>query len=217
MTDPTQNAMCKSMAALVSRAGGADTRAMQSGLHRAFFALAWLLLLATGCRPAQPAPPQRPAVTINGASGVDTAFNGSVDTDACAARLQNIEGEFYQYYITNHRFPDRLAELAQYVDFDQVPDYTCPLSHQPYTYLPNGMESPKMPGKLIVFDSAPVHHTVSEPARWGIVVRPPSGKRFQTMTMDVVPIPESLFRTFRPIPAAPQLPATAPARINESH
>jgi hypothetical protein len=178
---------------------------MQSGTNRALLALALLLLIAAGCRPAQP--PKGPTVTVRGGTGGDQGFNGPIDTDPCAARLQSVIGQLYAYYLANHRFPDRLDELATYADFDQVPDYNCPTSHQPYAYAPNGLESVNIPGHLIVFDSSPVHQNT----RWAIIVRPPPRGQ-QTMTMEVVRVSEPVFQSFQPVRVAPQLPpASAPA------
>jgi hypothetical protein len=174
---------------------------MQSGMNRALIAVASLLLVMSGCRPA--GQPNQRNVTINGATNVGPGGSGPIDTDACAARLQNIIGQLYAYYLANHRYPDRLDELAKYADFDQVPDYKCPVSHQPYSYAPNGLESVNASGRLIVYDSAPVHQN----ARWGIVVRPPPRGQ-QTMTMEVVEIPEGLFQTYVPVRIVPQLPPT---------
>ena len=178
---------------------------MQSGTNRGLIALASLLLLTVGCRPAQP--PRGPTVTVRGGTGGDQGTNGLIDTDPCAARLQSIIGQLYAYYLTNHRFPDQLDELAKYAEFDQVPDYTCPVSHQRYAYAPNGLESVNVPGHLIVFDSTPVHQN----SRWAIIVRPPPRGQ-QTMTMEVIRVPEPLFQTFQPVRVSPQLPPTsAPA------
>jgi hypothetical protein len=165
-----------------------------------------LLLLTAGCRPAQP--PKGPGVTVRGGTGGDSGANGPIDTDPCAARLQSIIGQLYGCYLATHRFPDRLDELAKYADFDQVPDYNCPVSHQPYAYAPNGLESVNIPGHLIVFDSSPVHQNT----RWAILVRPPPRGQQTTMTMEVVRISEPVFQTFQPVRVtSPPAPATAPA------
>ena len=197
--------LCKTHPLLVSTPGGADTTWMQSASNRALIAVASLLLVMSGCRPA--GQHNQRNVTINGATNVGPGGNGPIDTDDCAARLQNIIGQLYAYYLANHRYPDRLDELAKYADFDQVPDYKCPVSHLPYSYAPNGLESVNATGRLIVYDATPVHQN----ARWGIIVRPPPRGQ-QTMTMEVVIIPEGFFQTYVPVRIVPQLPpATAPS------
>ena len=173
---------------------------MRRRSHGALIAVASLLLVAAGCRPATP--PKNPTVTIRGATGADQA-TGPIDTDPCAARLQSIIGQLYGYYLANKAFPQRLDELAKYTDFDQVPDYTCPVSHQPYAYAPNGLESVNVSGHLIVYDSTPVHQN----SRWAIIVRPPPRGQ-QTMTMEVIRVSEPLFQTFQPVRVTPQAPPT---------
>lgn len=190
---------------LVSAPGGADTTGMQSANYRGRIVVTAILLSLSGCHPA--VAPNNTNSKFPGPVGVNQGPTGPIDTDACAARLHDIIGQLYDYYLTNHRFPDRLEELSKYVDFDQVPDYRCPVSHLPYTYAPNGLESVNQSGRLIVFDSSPVHQN----ARWCIVVTPsPRGQ--QAMTMDVKRIPEGLFQTYQPVHVvAPLAPASAPA------
>ena len=62
----------------------------------------------------------------------------SAATDPCAMRMTDICGMFLAYYVVNHRLPDTLDELKPFADEPGF-DFTCPVSHQPYVYVPGGL------------------------------------------------------------------------------
>ena len=208
---------CKVSIGLASGHSGVDTTCMSDppnpapsgvlqsrtgGRMVARIAILLAICLFAGCRPSTP--PQ------NGRTGAadlgQSATGDPIGTEPCAARLQEISGQLLLYYVAKRKLPESLDELRSYADVDQTPDYTCPVSHQPYTYTPNGLEGPQAGRRVIVYDSSPVHHN----ARWCITMVPAHGK--QPLMMEVVQIPELVFGTLRPVPAPPPIaPATAPA------
>ena len=127
------------------------------------------------------------------------------DVDACAGRLQDIEGQFLEYYRVNHRLPQSLAELRQYAYFDPDTNYTCPVSHQPYVFVPGGLVAPRETWRLLMYDAQPIHRS----QRNGILMSEPRGN--MTPEFRVGKLPDALFRRYAPPPAnqLPQ-PATAP-------
>jgi hypothetical protein len=83
------------------------------------------------------------------------------NTDACAMRLHELCGPLLFFYGTHHRLPNNLKELSDEMD---VGDLTCPVSHQPYVYDPEGKQGtdPKM--RIVIYDATPAHSGI----RWGI-------------------------------------------------
>lgn len=208
---------CKVSIALASANSGVDTTCMSDPPNpaprcalqsrtggRAVARIAILLAIGlfSGCRPTTP-----PQNGRTGATDLGHAATGDpIGTEPCAARLQEISGQLLLYYVGKRKLPESLDELRSYADVDQTPDYTCPVSHQPYIYVPNGLEAPQAGRRVIVYDSTPVH----ENARWCITMVPAHGK--QPLMMDVVKIPELVFEALRPVPPPPPIvPATAPS------
>ena len=121
-----------------------------------------------------------------GSSGPLTA------TDPCAVRLHDISGMLLLYYVTNHRLPERLEELAPFADADVEFAPTCPESGRPYVYVPGGLADSGTGRVLLVYDAVPAHAGV----RWVIVASPPEGD--QPLATWVMPYTEERFRRHVP-------------------
>lgn len=131
------------------------------------------------------------------------------DVDSCAERLHTIEGQIILYYAVNHRLPDQLAELSAYADVGAVPNYTCPVSHQTYVYVPAGLVLGNDPQRLVLYDATPAHDSTRGPMRWGILFSPAKGR--EPVSTHVIPIPEDTMPGFVPAPPV-RAPASIPAR-----
>lgn len=81
--------------------------------------------------------------------------------DACATRLQDLCGPLLLFYGQHHRLPNDLKELADEYD---VGDLTCPVSHLPYIYNPEGLRGNDPKVRIIIYDATPAHSGI----RWGI-------------------------------------------------
>jgi hypothetical protein len=125
-----------------------------------------LLSVAIGCAttPSQPSRKAPPA-----SSKPSPAPN--LDTDPCATRLHEISGLLLLYYGKQHHLPQTLADLADTPGFSAVGALACPTSHQPYTYNPDGIQIPSVPGTVVVYDPVPIHAGY----RWAIIVVPSDG------------------------------------------
>jgi hypothetical protein len=115
--------------------------------------------------------------------------------DPCSSRLHDIEGQLIEYYYTYRRMPDRLEELKEFASFEQVPNYTCPISGQPYAYNPAGLQAQGQTYRMYVYD--PVAH---DGRRNVIVMRLPVAG--QPLVSDAPTISEAQFRLYSP-PSAP--------------
>lgn len=170
------------------------------------------VLGVTGCTstPAQQNPPKPYETTIIKGAGPNVSGAGVnskdyFDVDSCANRLHSIEGQIIYYYARFHRLPNSLEELRPFADPGESVDYSCPVSHQSYVYVQNGLALGADPKRLIVFDATPVHNGY----RWGILLSFPSGR--QPLKTDVIPIKEDVMKGYVPAPpiAAP-MPTSRP-------
>lgn len=163
------------------------------------------LAVAAGCV-HQPVGGQRPEVAIRNPGdqlppGDRTEFT---DIDSCAGRLQDIEGELLEYYRLHEKLPPSLQDLRPIAQtFGDEGNYTCPVSRQPYIYVPSGMVIEGSDRRLILYDAVPAHAG----ARWGILYADPYGNRPPSAW--VVKIAEPLLQRYHPAPAPP--PASQPA------
>ena len=125
------------------------------------------------------------------ASSVETSSKEDpIGSDPCASRLHNISGQFLMYYALNGRLPAQMSDLKTVADVDDQTDYVCPISHQPYSYVPGGLTLPSGGPRLIAFDAAPVHNGF----RWGILFSTPKGK--QPATTWVIKLNSALFAEY---------------------
>jgi len=125
------------------------------------------------------------------------------DVDSCADRLHTIEGQILTYYAIHRELPRDLAELAKYADAGETTDYTCPVSHQSYVYVPTGLALNRDASKgiLILYDAKPVHDSTEGPMRWGILFFEQHGR--QPPDANIIPIPEKVMPGFLPLPPRP--------------
>ena len=177
--------------------------------------LAWVLVaaaavIAGGCAPSKKQAAARPGSAANPPAMSKAAKAGSKEartsprpggggssgpltaTDPCAIRLHDISGMLLLYYVTNHRLPERLEELAPFADADVGFDPTCPESGRPYVYVPGGLADSGGGRVLLVYDAVGAHAGV----RWVIVASPPEGD--QPLATWVMPYTEERFRRHVP-------------------
>ncbi len=156
--------------------------------------LALLLILIAGCSaPHTPAPEAQPDLR-------DDLSN----TDPCAMRLHDICGPLLLFDSTYEHLPPTLADLRKLPGFANL-DLTCPVSHQPYLYAPNGIIVPGQSGRIIVYDPLASHAD----HRWAIVLLPPN--RDGALWTKVVALPVGW-----PPPAPPAPPPHQPTTRPES-
>ena len=137
-----------------------------------------------------------PVVSPNGSSSAQPFRGDPIGNDPCDIRLQDISGQLLLYYAIHQRLPAHLEELASVTELDQVPDYVCPVTHQPYSYLPAGLELRGDARRLIVFDAVP-----HGGKRRVILYAPAQGR--QPPMMNAVELPERAFAAYTPAPASP--------------
>lgn len=109
------------------------------------------------------------------------------NTDPCATRLHDICGAILFYYATRHRLPARLEELTELPGFEDVREFRCPASNQPYLYNAVGIVSPDQPARVILYDPAPSHAKM----RWAVSIAEPQDAA--PLVTKVIALPESYF------------------------
>jgi hypothetical protein len=114
----------------------------------------------------------------------------AVGTDPCEMRLQNIEAALLLYFSINRTLPPRLGDLVALSSGD-LP-LSCPVSHQDYLYIKDGLPIPGSPRRVIVCDATPAHLG----KRWCIVLAPPIPGG--AMELETQELPESVFRDYKP-------------------
>lgn len=107
-------------------------------------------------------------------------------TDPCATRLHDLSGPLLHYYALNRRLPERLEELEALAGPDPAAAFDCPVSGQPYVYVPGGFPWGDK-GFVILHDAEPSHAGF----RWAVVVEDPQPG--QPLVTRVVAVPEPLF------------------------
>jgi len=123
----------------------------------------------------------------------------AVISDPCAAQLHDICGAILLYYSLNKRLPPKLEDLRAMADVDAPLSFTCPVSHQPYVYVPAGLSAPDRAMRIIVYDPVPS----PDGRRWCILLAP-SQAGSSTVTLDVLAIPERIFQAYQPAAPAAQ-------------
>jgi hypothetical protein len=156
----------------------------------AIVALALLLTLG-GCR-TETAPRGNPLASASTRStSVDA--DAAIQSDPCAARMHDIAGALLMYYALNQHLPERLEELSALDDIDSPKlEFTCPLSHMPYVYVPSGLRADGKSKVIILHDAAATHAGGS---RWCILM--PDTVVSPSRSMEVLQLPEGIFRLYR--------------------
>jgi hypothetical protein len=143
--------------------------------------LALLMLLTEGCGPSsQGGPGPRRTVTTRPSNA-----SPITNTDPCANRLHDFCGPLLLYFNVERRLPQRIEELGQVTGFENLRDFTCPVSHQPYIYSPTGIPGLEPGSRVVLYDPIPSHSGV----RWGIAVQVPGED--QPLIAKVIALPES--------------------------
>ena len=100
------------------------------------------------------------------------------------------------YYAVYKQLPDKLDDLKALADVDEPLEFSCPKSHQPYVYVPGGLEVAGRPKRIVLHDATPAH----DGGRWCILMEPATGKN--PPSMEVLLVPEPIFRGYVPAVAA---------------
>ncbi|HMB94788.1 MAG TPA: hypothetical protein VKK61_01985, partial [Tepidisphaeraceae bacterium] len=87
----------------------------------------------------------------------------------------------------NHHLPAQLSELADLPDVGTLPEFICPVSHQPYIYDRAGIPLPEQQSRIVLYDATPAHSGL----RWGIALNQPQAGK--AIIMKVIALRESIF------------------------
>jgi hypothetical protein len=155
------------------------------------------LVGGVGCQQAKPQQRSDPLAGLSSDTALDTSVQTAspetaVRSDPCAERVHNIGGTLLLYYASHQQMPQRLEELKPLADFDQPIELTCPVSGKPYLYAPNGLAAVGKEKRIVVYDAEPSH----DGRRWCLFMLP--AKPGQALAVEVLEVPEGLFRTFTP-------------------
>src|SRR4051812_1154488 len=113
--------------------------------------------MIAGCKQSTKTSPGKSRAPISSSHEPVPAPDQIAKTGGCDARLQDLSGLFLMYSLMNHRLPDSLDELRTMPGASDVPAFECPVSHQPYVYVREGIPVPSGTGRIIVHDAAPTH------------------------------------------------------------
>jgi hypothetical protein len=105
--------------------------------------------------------------------------------DACANRLHDISGLLLMYSLNHPNLPAKLDELRSEPGFEDVKEFSCPVSREMYIYNPDGI--PYESGLLVVYDATPAHSGM----RWAIWISRAIGN--QPMQTKVIAVKDSVF------------------------
>jgi len=177
-------------------------------LCAAALSLALALVAGAGCAPKQATAGHKPAASSKRTTNQAAARSSTAAKkgggaappveaktlvgDTCDIRLHELAGPLLEYYVLNHRLPQRLEELAPFAEAGTDFQLTCPVSGQPYVYAPNGLTHQGSARVLLVYDRVPAHKGV----RWGLLVSPAEGD--QPLSTWVQPLDEKRFRQYVP-------------------
>ncbi len=128
---------------------------MKTGYPASMLLCLLALCAPMGCKSAAQKPKPHPTLPPGQTSEVST--DSPDKTGGCDSRLHDISGLFLLYDAMNHHLPDSLDDLSKMPGADDVGDFTCPVSHQKYLYVPKGIPSPSGAGRIILFDATPAH------------------------------------------------------------
>ena len=157
-----------------------------------------LVVMLWGCQ-SQPQPVPRAQSLPTDSTPIETPTgrpltpDEAVLSDPCAIQLHDISGALLMYYALHRRLPDQLDQITPLADIDTPLNFKCPVSHLEYLYSPTGLIAPGKSKRIIVYDAAPAHHG----NRWCIVMAMQS-REGAAQSMDVISVPEAVFRTYLP-------------------
>lgn len=116
-----------------------------------------------------------------------SADSSASNTDPCAMRLHDICAPLLLYYATHRALPPRIEMLGQVPGFENVTEFSCPVSKTPYTYNPAGIPAPDRHMRLILYDAKATHDGI----RWAISI--PAQPQDGALVAKVVAVPETRF------------------------
>jgi len=168
-------------AGCASRRRNARTR---RGLNLTCGGFVLSVLLVAGCGPnaASGTAPARRAPATHLANPATIT-----NTDPCANRLHDLCGPLLLYFNAQRRLPDKLEDLSQVPGFENIRDFTCPVSGKPYVYDPKGLAGLEPGSRVIIYDPLPSHSGM----RWGVAVTIPGND--DPLIAKVIGLPESKF------------------------
>jgi hypothetical protein len=116
--------------------------------------------------------------------------------------MHEISGAMLTYLAMNGRMPGKLEELRSVTGLGEGPlEFTCPVTGDPYVYVPNGLRGGEDGRLVVLHDRSPD----ATGMRWVIQMQPGRGR--QAPATWVTRLPEGVFRTYVPV-----VPTSRPAK-----
>jgi hypothetical protein len=152
------------------------------------------LILQAGCVTTPPRQQTSASdfASINTPPGQTANPDEILGTDPTAMRLQDIGGDFLLYMRINKQMPTTLDDLRTVDDQGSAATFNSPASGQPYVYVPNGMWLSGHSQDIVLYDPGLTKRSM----RWCLFLGPPRGNG--TFSVDVVALPETVFRGYKP-------------------
>jgi len=145
-----------------------------------------------GCVTTTSSPP--PLVTKQPTVPGSYTPDQAIASDPCASRMHEISGAILSYYAIERHLPATLEEAKKVYDGlgdSPLPlELTCPVSHQPYVYVPQGLATPGNDKRIILHDAAPSHTG----QRWCAFMALGGGGVAQSV--EVLLVPEAIFKGY---------------------
>ena len=104
--------------------------------------------------------------------------------------MHDLGGLLLEYYALNRQLPESLEELAPLAEAPTEFRPTCPVSGQPYVYIPGGLGTAGTGQRLILYEPTAAHNGL----RWVLVASPAQGD--QPPSTRVIPFSEERFRKY---------------------
>jgi hypothetical protein len=167
---------------------------------RRFVTVAAALLLQAGCVTTQSREPTGPQdfASSNLPPGQPVTPDELLGTDPSAVRLEDIGGDFLLYMRINGHMPAGLEDLRSVDDQGGAAMFISPNSGQPYVYVPGGLWLSGHSNNIVVYDP----ELTKKGMRWCLFLGPQRANG--TFSVDVVALPESVFRQYKPASSSPE-------------
>jgi hypothetical protein len=163
-------------------------------------AVAGSILLSCGPKAGDTGP--RTRVTVDGVAmstggqpEQSLPIERALRSDPVASQLHEISGAMLQYYALNGRLPPQLEDLQPLADVGRPLILESAATGKPFVYVPAGLQSHDDTRQIVLYDEKPA----KSGHRWAILMQRPKGR--QGAATWVVPLTESVFRTYAPPPA----------------
>ena len=153
----------------------------------------WALILfvtLAGCAAPQTDTPRKAGAGSGKRASPPPAVAPITNLDPCATRLHDISGALLLYYQKNRSLPANVDELKQLGTIFTSLEFSCPVSKQPYVYIPTGISSPEPNAPIVLHDPTPAH----DHHRWAISSVEPDSSQGALVTK-VIALPASGYRT----------------------